>query len=552
MQTNNLAEQYIDDVLTGKAIVCEYTMLSVERHVNDLKTGRERGLYFNSQSAIKAMEFFQFLNHTKGSQFSNKPFILSPWQAFVVWCVFGWKNEDGTRRFRYSYLDIARKNGKTTFAAAIGLYLLTLDNEAAAEIYSVATKKDQAKICFTDAKNMVKTSPVLKQIVTIFQHNLHIESTFSKFEPLGADSDTLDGLNPHGVVIDEFHAHKTDALFNVMKSAAGARMQPLIFIVTTAGFNIESPCYKYRLNAIQILKGIKQDDSLFAIIFTLDDKEDWKKPEEWVKANPNLDISVNLKYIQSECKQAINLPTQEVNFKTKNANIWVDSADTWISDDIWKLNNKGRTLAELENQECYGGLDISSTKDLTSFQLWFPNGEKHDLISAFWIPEKKLHEMEDRVNYRVWSEKGFIFVTPGNIIDYKYVIKHIVMMFGIYDIKSIAFDARMAYSGIVQDLIIEDIPMNPFGQSIGNMSAPTKEFERVILEYRLNHFNHPVLRWNMANVNLYSDINENIKPDKKRSFGRIDGVVASVMAYGEYLSGADESSNYEERGILSI
>jgi phage terminase large subunit-like protein len=322
-------------VLTGKIKTGKLARLAVERHDKDLREGPHRGLFFCEESARRALMMFSYLKHSKG-EWAGQTIELDPWQAWVIACVFGWKIADtDKRRFRTVYEEIARKNGKTTKLAGIGLYGLTKDGEGGPEVYAAATKRDQARILFDEAQRMVKQSPPLRRRLDAQQHRIVCPGNFGKFEPLSADGNTMDGLNPHFALVDELHAHKTPEVWDVLKSALGARSQPLIWAITTAGFNKNGICYEVRDYAIKVLTGVIDDDAFFSIIFTLDDGDDWQDESNWIKANPNLGVSVSLDYLREQARQAAIMPTAKVNFLTKHLNIWVTGASLWCNIEKW-------------------------------------------------------------------------------------------------------------------------------------------------------------------------------------------------------------------------
>ena len=551
----NIAMQYAQDVKTGKIIAGKLAKLAVKRHLKDLKAGKKRGLFFDEEAAQHALDFFQFIKHSKGP-LAGTEFVLAPFQVFKIWVLFGWKNEDGTRRFRYAYNEVARKNGKTTEAAAIANYLFVADGIAGAEVYTAATKKDQAKIAFEEAVRQIQRSTFLKKHVGIHKNNMHILSTAAKMEPLASDSDTLDGLNPSGIILDEFHAHKDQgALFQVLKSATGSRLQPMFYVITTAGFNKESACFKLRKTCIDILEGRKEDDSMFVMICTTDEKDDWKDEKTWIKSNPNLGNSISLKYLQNEFKQAVNTPSEEINFKTKHLNLWTNSSIAWINDDFWMKCNKGGDTSELVGRECYAGLDLASTTDLNAFVLVFPDeeGVNFDVLCHFWCPSSKAKQKEDQVDYSLWARQGFINLSEGDITDHRIIERDIKQLVQNYQLKLVAFDRALAYSGIAQNLSDEELPMHEFGQGFVSMSEPTKELERKIKLKQINHFGNPVLRWMASNVELKIDPAGNIKIDKGKSSEKVDGMVALVMALGAYTAkDQQEEFIYKSRGIITL
>lgn len=532
------AERYIQGVQSGKILTCEFVKLAVARHIKDLEDGPDRGLYFDPEAAQKVIDFFHILNHYEG-EWAGTPIHLEDWQQFILWVAYGWKREDGTRRFRNGYIEVARKNGKSTLLGGLGLYGLMLDDENAPQIYCGATKADQAAIVVNIAGRIAKGTPWLENRLR-FQEHLGIikrviyEKKAGFIAPLGRDSKTQDGFNPHMGIMDERHAMSTDDVPNVVKSGMGARAQPFQWSITTAGFNRQLPCYNLRSTIIQILKGKKEDDSTFGIIYTLDNDNEWTNPEMWIKANPCLNVSVKMSFLQDEFTQALNEGgSTEVNFKTKNLNIWTDAAETWIQEHIWKKCMGSAN--DLDGKRCYGGLDLASTRDITALTLCFPIGEKRVLKHFFWVPEDTVNAREDKAPYKQWVKAGWLKTTPGNITDYNFIKATILDLKDRYDIHSIAFD-RWNSSQLVIDLQDEGVIMTPFGQGFASMSAPTKAFEKHILEGSLIHDGNPVMEWMMSNIAIKRDPAGNIKIDKEKSTEKVDGPVSAVMALGECMT----------------
>ena len=531
-------KKYINDVLSGRRICGKLERLAVERHLADLENADKLKIRFDEVAAMRCISFFSILKHSKG-EFSGKRFELEPWQMFIVWVLFGWKRLDGSRRFRYAYVEVARKNGKTTFAAALSLYMMVLDGEDGAEIYTAATKRDQAKICWTEARNMVGKSPALSNKIARFQSALTMESTLSKMEPLAADSDKLDGLNPHFAVVDEYHAHKTDMLYNVLKSATGARRQPMIFTITTAGFDKTSPCFLMRRTYIDVLLGIKKQENTFVMIYSADEGDDWKDPKTWAKSNPNMGISISAEYLEEEFKSALNRGgSEEVNFKTKNLNQWVDAPTVWIQDEKVRKCSNGTTDADLVGQTCYAGLDLASHVDINALALYFP--ELKAIKLHYWIPEAKMEENADRVDYKTWAAEGRIFVTEGNVIDIDAQVEKITEIVRDVNCRNIAFDPAKAYHGTVQGLQKAGLNniLDEFNQSIKTMSEPTRELQRLVESAEVDLMDDPVLRWMFRNAVAVTDANDNIKLHKAKSMNKIDGLTAIINAIGGYMSGA--------------
>lgn len=547
------AELYAERVRDGEILACEYVQLAVRRYYADLDNALDKGWYFDKKAAMRAINFIEKLKHTKG-EWAGQRFRLEPWQQFVLWNIFGWKNADGTRRFRYAYIEIARKNGKTALSAGVGLHMLFADGESRPEVYSAATVKDQAKICFSDAVAIVKATD-LKNYLTPYRNSIVYESKGGTFKPLSSDYGTHDGLNPSCGIIDEFHAHKDSGMFDVIKSAFGARRQPLMFIITTAGFNKSGACYAYRENVIKVLRGVNEDDSLFGIIYTLDSKEEWDNPKMWIKSNPNLGVSLSADYLADQVKDAKNRPEAVRNVMTKNVNLWVDAERTWILDDAWQKCAGTTAPADLKGCACWGGLDLSNVSDITAYVLLFHENDRFQLLPHFWIPEEKMLEKirKENINYDRWVADGYVTVTPGNVIDYDFVKADILRIVADYDLRTSAYD-RWNSSQTIIDLQNEGMACNPFGQGYGSMSAPTKEFEKLVLTEKIEHFGNPVLRWMLSSTVVKSDPAGNIKPDKEKSTQKIDGIVAAIMALGEWMTAQadDESNPYENRGLLTL
>jgi len=541
-------KQYIVDVMDGKVTVCKYVRLAVERHVRDLKRD---DIVFEEKSGYRAIEFISLLKHTKGRNFAGLQFELAGWQAFIIYCLFGWKNLDGSRRFRLSYTEVAKKNGKSTLAASIGLYMMVADGEPGSEVYSCATTRDQAKIVFNEARNMVKASPELSRVITVYTHNLHSEKTLSKFEAISNDYNSFEGKNPYCGIVDEYHAHSDDLLFTNLKAATVARHQSLIWIITTAGYNKEGPCYQFRKMCVDVLEGRLDDDNLFAIIFTLDDGDNWHDPAVWVKSNPNLGVSVLESALTGEFQQAINSTTAEVGFRTKNLNVWTDQSAVWIPDHRWQECN-AIPLPDLKGKECWASLDLSATVDITVFGLLFRT-DKFYWYPVMFLPGMTATERsrKDHVNYDKWIREGWIYETDGDVVDYNFLRAKINELAKDYKIKSIQYD-RWNSSQLVNDLKADGAYLVPFGQGYQSMSTPTKELEKLVLNHEIEMGGNPVMRWMNSNVEIRRDPADNIKIDKSRSSEKVDGMVALVMALGGYLTDQDKGSVYDKRGIIHL
>jgi phage terminase large subunit-like protein len=552
------AEKYIDDVITGKIAVSKTTRLTFERHKADLLVAPENGWYFEKKAAQRVFDFCGFLYHLPDKK-KKVPFHPEPWQAAIIYILFGWKKRNGTRRFNYGYIEIPKKNGKTVFASVLASYMLMFDGEEEAEVYCAATVEKQARICFDKTKRMIEISPALAKRAKVLTNNVSVPSTASKMEPLGRDSDSMEGINPSAAVIDEYHVFKwsNNIVFENIQSASINRLQPLIVIITTSGRDKDLPCFEYRNLCIDILGGIKKQDDTFAIIYTIDKPEDWKDPEEWKKANPNWNVSVRPDRFEDEFKGALNSRTKEVSFKTKNLNLWVDAPTVWIPDERWMSCTHEIDINETLGKPCYAGLDLASHIDIIALSLFFPDLNGHPAVRLFfWIPEEKVKEKEDKVDYKLWVEKGLMKTTPGGIIDTDMLSDDILEIFKQYNVLGFGYDPHMAHHGTIQHILKGGFPverMDPYSQAHMNMSAPTKEWEKYVMSSQLEHFGNPVMRWMMRNVVVYVDKNGNISCDKKRSREKIDGVIASITAIGEYMTitigGNKEIEEYELRSV---
>jgi phage terminase large subunit-like protein len=546
-----LAEAYIADVVANRIVVGRRVRQAVERHVQDLETGKDRGLHFDAKAAKHVLDFFTLLRHSKG-EWAGQPFALAPWQALILWVVFGWKRADGTRRFRTAYVEVSRKNGKSTLAAGLGLYLFVADQEPGAEVFTAATKRDQARIVHGEAIRMVQSSPGLQRFVQVFKDNLSMVRTASKYAPLGADADTMDGLNVHGAIIDELHAHKNRNLWDVLETATGARRQPLIFSISTAGFDKLTVCWQQHAYGEQILDRIVNDDSYFVFIAALDPEDSWTNPAVWIKANPNLGVSVKLESLQEQCAKAESLPAAQNAFRRLRLNQWTEQADRWIDLSVWDEGAVRVDVHALRGRPCFGGLDLSSTTDLSAFVLLFPpnhEGERWQVVCRFWMPGDNVRQRveRDRVPYDQWIREGFIEATEGNVVDYDVIRERIKEDAERFQIREIAFDRWNATQLVVQ-LGNDGLSMIPFGQGFASMAGPTRELEKLIVGRQLAHAGYPVLRWMVSNVSVKQDPAGNMKPDKAKSTDRIDGIVALTMALGRAQVQPPKRTNiYETR-----
>lgn len=551
------AEEYISGVKSGEIIVGEYILLAVNRHLSDLDHMVEKGWYFDRKAAERVFAFFKIIRHAPDKR-KWVPFDCEPWEAFIIYVLFGWKKADGNRRFTISYTEIAKKNGKTTFAAAIADYLAIADGENEAEVYCAASIEKQSMICFEKAKQMIEKTPVLRKHTELYRKSIFVPSSYSKVQPLGRDSNSVEGINPHGSIIDEFHVWKNIELLDNILSATVNRISPVTFIITTAGRDKNLPCYEFRQMCIDVLRGIKIQDDLCAFIYSIDEHDDWKDEINWAKPNPNIGVSVRLENLRNEFKRALNSPSQEFNFKVKNLNKWVDQSQTWIYDELVVACSQVPCQIsdeDLRTYECHAGFDLASHVDLNALCLYWPdiNGRRAAKF-WFWIPEAKVEEKGDRVDYRVWRDLGLINVTKGNVIDIETLVSEVAEIINSYNVRSFDYDPAKAYHGVIQGLNneIDAGIMHEYPQGIRYMSEPTKEIERIVSKGDLELFQNPVIRWMFRNAFVISDINENVKLDKKRSIEKIDGLVALCNAVGGCHFSYDKTISYDSTECISL
>ena len=533
--------------------MADYIKLARARQKRDIKDGAERGLWFDKKAADRVVRFFDYLKHHKG-EWAGRKFKLEPWQeADIIRPLFGWKREDGTRRFRVGYIELPRKNGKSTLVAACGLFLTGCDREPGAEVYSTATKKDQAKIVWGDAEMFVRGSARMRQHFQTYRNNINVPALGSKFEPLGADSNTLDGLNPHANLIDELHAHKDRTLWDVMITAMGSRRQPLTLAITTAGiYRPDSIAWEQHQHAVQVLDGSLEDDEYFAYIAAADPKDDWTSPKVWAMANPNLGVSVKEDYLEAECKRAKESPSFLNTFLRLHLNIWTAQVTRWLSPQDWDAGDFEPDLDALKGQECFGGLDLASTIDIAALGLVFPDVDgSYDVLVKCWVPRERILERSrrDRVPYDAWVRDGWMVATEGNVVDYNVIRQDIIELGEQYDIQSIGFD-RWNATQIVTQLTGDGFEMVPIGQGYRSLSAPSKTFEGLVISHKLYHGGNPVLKWMASNVAIQEDAAGNIKPSKDRSTEKIDGIVGLIMAIDRATR--TESDVYEGDGPVAF
>lgn len=545
-------------VLRGEIVTGELVWLAVLRHYEDLISGPARGLAFRADKAWHVIHFIErFFVHTKGAK-AGQPILLDDWQRFWTAVLYGWvKADTGLRRFSRGLEGVARKNGKSTWKAPQGAYLWMMDREAGAEVYTLGTTRDQAMSVFKPAldnvKRWVRQSPAVTKSIKVLDGINQERLLFggvSVFRPLASNDATMDGLNPSAVLFDELHAQRDRGLWDVMESAMGARSQPLLSAITTAGYILDGICTELLTYLTQILKGEIEDDDFFGYFYSPDAGDDPYSLETWRKANPGLGTIKRISYMQAQARKAAQLPSARANFLTKDLNIFVGGAEGWFDMRVWDKGGAYFDAEALRGRRCYAGLDLSSTTDLVALALAFPpdddDGDWHALV-RFWAPREKIdeHEGDDRAPYRRWESEGWITATPGNVTDYEPVREAVRQACGLYAVEEVGFDRWNALQ-LCTALLDDGVPMVEVPQNTAGMYPGAKQLEQLVYSGRLRHGGNPVLRYCVDNTALLMDTNNNFRPDKRRSrqSGRIDGTVALVMALSRAVAASSQHRSF--------
>lgn len=523
--------QYAEDVLSGKIVTGHYIKLAAERFFRLMYDERYE---FREDKVEQVCEFISIIHHYTGKH-AGKPFVLEAWQEWIVASMYGFYLRGTNERLVQSaYIEMARKQGKSAFASALCLYHLIADGEMNAEVYMAANSKDQAKVSFNMASNFSKMLDPGKEFLDPYRDTIKYERTLSFLKVLAADSSKLDGPNASMYLIDEYHAAKNSGVKDVLQSSQGMRENPMAVIITTAGFDRLGVCYQYREMCTEVVSGLKEDDTLFIAIYCLDKEDDWKDEAVWVKSNPNLGVTVQTKYLKTQVRKAINTPSDEVGIKTKNLNIWCDAEKTWIKDDYILSASANVNLEEYSGLDCFIGVDLSSTSDLTSFSVMIPTTEKMVWKTFYFLPEAALTEKRFKELYGEWARQGALCITPGNVVDYDFILNKIIEIGQILNIVTIGYDSWNATQFVI-NCTEKGLPMEPYSQSIGNFNKPTKELERLLLSGVAVIDNNIITRHCFRNVVMARDKNGNTKPSKQYEEKKIDGVIAMIEALGVYL-----------------
>lgn len=550
------ALEWARQVLAGEIDHCKWVKLACQRHLDDLAASSqaEHPYYFDPEAAERVCRFVEKLPHVKGEWAKRRERIrLEPWQCFCLAVPFGWKRKaDCNRRFSEAYLEIPRKNAKSTLSAGAGLYMLVADGEEGAEVFSGATTLDQALMVFDPAKKMAERARGFLDHfgVEVFKRSLVSAATNSFFRPLARRPG--DGASPHCSIVDEYHEHDTDALYDAMKTGMGARRQPMQWVITTAGTNLAGPCYDKHLYAQKVLEGSLEDDRLFAIIFSIDDDDDWKDFACWIKANPNYGVSVDPDYLRGQYADAIQQPSKQNINRCKHLNLWLSADTAWMNMvDLSKCVNCGLGLDQFLGQPVYLPLDLASKLDLAVMMHLFKQGEDLFVFGKYWLPEAQL-QLPKNEHYRKWAAEGWLTMTPGNVTDYGLIEDEIKELRGRYQVMEVPYDPFQA-TYLVTRLLAEGFPMVEVGATVKNFSEPMKELEALITDGRFHYNGDPVLTWAFSNVVAHLDKKDNIYPNKPSQALKIDPVVAIIMGLSRIMAqGGPQQSAYENESILIL
>lgn len=559
------ASRYAKDVLAGKIPACRFVLAACKRHLDNLADSKYKDYpyTFDSAEAQRKIAFIELLPHTKGEWgFKRQLVTLEPWQKFAIACIFGWKRKkDGMRRFREAYLEVNRKNGKSVLAGGVGLAMFAADNEFGAEVYSGATTEKQAWEVFRPARLMVKRTPMLMEAagIEVNASNMNKPADGSRFEPIIGNPG--DGSSPSCAIVDEYHEHDSDALYTTMLTGMGARKQPLMFTITTAGYNIEGPCYDKRREVVEMLDGAVPNDELFGIIYTLDEGDDWKDPAVLAKANPNIGVSVYQEYLESQQRRAIQQARFTNIFKTKHLGLWVTAKTGYFNVAQWEaLKDTSLTLEQFEGQPCVLAFDLARKLDMNSMARLFwrdIDGKRHyySVAPRFWVPEDTVNNTDNRrmaERYQKWVNAGLLLQTDGAEIDYREILEEAKLANQINPVQCSPIDPHGA-TNLSHQLDDEGLTPITITQNYGNMSDPMKELEAAIASGRFHHDGNPIMTWCIGNVigKTLPGNDDVVRPIKQGNDNKIDGAVALIMGVGQVLVPPDKDgpSVYESRGL---
>jgi phage terminase large subunit-like protein len=558
---------YARAVAAGEAGAGHLMRRACARHLDDLEHGPARGLHFDEAAATRALAFFPtFLRHADGG-----PFTLAPFQDFLVGNVFGWK-AGPVRRYRHGFLEAAKGSGKSPIAAGLALAALFLDDEAGSELYCAAVTREQARIQFTDCVRMATSAPALARQLEITDHNIAMPATGSFIRAVSSEARALDGKRVSVALIDELMEHPNADVYDKMRAGTKTRGQPLIVVTTNAGYDRHSVAWRLHDYSVKVLEGVYENDTWLACIFALDpcvacraaghgqpndecpDCDQWTDERVWGKANPLLDLALPRQYLREQVEEARAMPSKRAIVQRLNFSLWTSASVRWLPADAWAACGAPVDAAALAGRACIGGLDLSETRDLSALTLCFPSASGgYDVLAYFWCPEDDIAQRakRDRVPYDEWVRAGWLEATPGNVVDYRAIHARILELGRRYAIREIAFDPWRARQ-IAAQLQADGVPMVELPQTLAHLSPAARELGRLLLSRQLRHGNHPILTWCASNVVVDTDANGNIRPSKRRSTERIDGISSLVTALARASVAAPETSVYDTRGILVV
>jgi len=542
-----IAREYARAVVAGDVLACKWVRLACQRQLTDLERP-DLAWHFDEARAAHICRFIELLPHIEGKWARERLQItLEPWQIFILTTVFGWVNDSGLRRFRMAYIEVPRKNAKSTMSAGVALYCLAADGEPGAQVYSAATTRDQARIVWRTGKQMVDRTPGLQARfgVSTSVNSVYVESESAFFQPLSRDQGgNHDGYNVHCAVVDELHAHKQRDIWDVLETATGAREQSLIWAITTAGFNRAGICYEQRAYTIKQLErtAAEVDESYFGIIFTLDEADDWTDPRSWIKANPNWGVSVSPEDIENKARKALEMASATNNFLTKHLNVWVNADTAWMDMQAWDAcADPSLSLEQFDGEECIASVDLASKVDVAAKVRVFErdiDGVKHYYgFPEFYLPEDAATDGRNS-HYAGWARSGYLTLTPGNVIDFAYIEDGLREDARRFQLGEVLYDPWQA-TYLSTRLMEEGMNMVEYRQTVQNMSEPMKMLEALVLSGRYHHSGNPAMTWMISNVVAHLDVKDNIYPRKEFPENKIDGPVALVMALGRALLAED-------------
>jgi phage terminase large subunit-like protein len=514
--------------------------------------------YNDIDAGNRAVRFFETQVRLVEGNAAGQAFRLQPWQAKIVRDVFGWKRSNGTRRYRTVYVEVPRKNGKSTLAAGLALYLLLCDDEQRPQVYSAAGDRGQARIVFDAARAMCRANERIMGEVRLLHNRITSPKAGGWYEALSAEAYTKHGLSASGIIFDELHVQPNRELWDVLTTSVGARLQPLTIAITTAGHDRSSICWEMHQRAKAAIANPENDPHFYGVIFGAEQSQDWKNEDVWRQANPNYGVSLTPDYMREKCNEAIANPSAENAFRNLHLNQWTEQSIRWLPLDAWDKCQHEANISEFSGERCWAALDLASTRDINALTLLFKRDDKFYLFNRYWMPQepRDIRGKQDRTQAKNWAEQGLIKATDGDVADYGVIVNDLCDLAQSFDVQILGYDPWGPARSVAQMLASSGFPaekLREFRQTVGAFAVPSKEFERRIANQTIHHDGDPVLRWMVGNVAAERDRNDNIRPSKSRSADKIDGVVTGIMALGlAMLDEGEQHSVYETQGSLTL